>query len=231
MGDGGKKNNSILSFAVPLAVGLLTGGTGFALAPWFGSTATGALLGGGASGLLSGGKPNQWLSAAGMGALGGAGGAGMGSNLFGANAIRQAGYAATAGDIGRSMGYGLGTGTAAGSMAASGAGTLLGGLGTFGNQLAKNTTQLLATNALSTLLNPNAQSKQPTYDNYVPASYQRFNSATPTTGSVQTIKPTPSPITGWSSAEQKSNLIDKSLSNFDMLIPGRNRQSNIYTWS
>ncbi len=78
---GYKKGTDILKIAAPIAIGLLTGGSGFALAPWFGSTATGALLGGTTSAALTGGKPKQWLPSAGLGALG-AGGAASAATKF-----------------------------------------------------------------------------------------------------------------------------------------------------
>lgn len=235
---------------VPLALGAIlapfTAGTSL----WWVPAVAGALSGAG-MGAYAGGRHAE-LGGTGMGALmGGATGllSGYGAGQLTSGAMAGWGSAASRGAslMGKlgsaAQGALLGTGTAATSMgnvpvAFQGAGLL--GPGTIGGSLAGGTmlgsagkaaAAMLGTNAISSFLNPNSQNKQPTYDNYVPQQYQGFNSATPVTGSVQTIKSTPSPITGWSSAEQKSNLVDKNLSNFDMLIPGRNRQGNIYTWA
>ena len=73
-----KKGSAVMQWLAPLAIGLLTGGTSFALAPWFGSSATGALFGAGAgAGIAKHRGQDPWMGAAG-GALGGFGGAGMG---------------------------------------------------------------------------------------------------------------------------------------------------------
>ena len=71
------KSGKMIASLAPLALGLLTGGAGFALAPWFGSTMTGAL-----GGALAGGLTNKnHLMGGLMGALGGGGGAAMGANF------------------------------------------------------------------------------------------------------------------------------------------------------
>jgi len=90
-----KSSNKLIGTLAPLAIGLLTGGTGFALAPWFGSTATGALLGSGAgaiSGYQEGGGKGA-LSGGLSGGMGGGAGAAFGGGFMapGATATTGAG--------------------------------------------------------------------------------------------------------------------------------------------
>ena len=74
-----KKGSAIAQMIAPLAVGLLTGGTGFALAPWFGSTATGALGGALTGAGIAKHRDQSPLMGALGGGLGGAGGASFGA--------------------------------------------------------------------------------------------------------------------------------------------------------
>ena len=223
----------IASIVAPIAIGLLTGGAGFALAPWFGSTMTGALLGGATSAGLTGGKPAQWGTAALGGALGGGGGAAMGSSMWGAGAqaakAQGAGYALNAGNVAKSMGnYGIGTGTAAGSAAASsgasGAGSMLGSaLWNTG----KTVGSTAGMNYLNSAVNPQS-SFNPNYSLYAPEGYGSSNMGSSALGwGSQAVRPTPNSAVGayTNSFTGESTDLGSMGPDFNYLIPGIKNQS------
>lgn len=242
------QTRGILGTVVPIVLGAITGGASFALAPWFGSTATSMLLGGAASAGLAGGKPSNWLTSGAMGALGGAGGAVLGR---GATAGWSAASSTGKGLLGKSAGAvqgGLfGTGNVASpgvTQAAYGGGSTpvafggrgLPAAGLFGpGSLLAGTGNSLGQAAAvqygaSSILGMNkSQNKQITNDMYIPSSYYGANDSIPYPTTMMPIRPTPAPRLTYSDASQKANLFNLS-SNSNSIIPGIKYQTSQITW-
>lgn len=241
----------IASIVAPIAIGLLTGGAGFALAPWFGSTMTGALLGGATSAGLTGGKPAQWGTAALGGALGGGGGAAMGSSMFGAGA--QASKNAAVSGLGKSFAnsqagtfaspltlgnttYGV-TGGAQGLGAAGLGGTGRGlaasmapsmfsrAMGTAGSNMGMNMAGSSAVNMLNSSINPSGMN--PNYSLYAPEGYGSSNMGSSALGyGSQAVRPTPNSAVGAYTNSYTGETTDLGSMgpDFNYLIPGMRKQ-------
>lgn len=233
---GGGSSGNILKMVAPLAIGLMTGGTGFALAPWFGSTMTSALLGGGASALLAGGKPQNWLTQGALGGLGAGAMAPAGRGFAaGWNAAGQGGKSLL-GQVGSGLqGATFGTyGSGAGEQSLLGPGGSKVGLfpptGGFSSGggisgMAQNLGQSAATNMLmSSLASPTPTAGYGSYDLGTPNNQSFLGYGTSQlNGSNQLIRPTPNSAMGSYANTYFGEPTDigRINDNFDYLVPGR----------